>query len=89
MEVQVDEAERATPDPEQDRIDQRTLASLLGISERTASVWARAGRLRHYEHGVGTCGRRRYSRGLVLRERQRCWLRAVRAQDELLGEAEV
>ena len=35
----------------EDWIPQKEVARLLGVSERTASVWARAGRLRRYEHG--------------------------------------
>src|SRR3954447_24396744 len=76
------------PDPASDWISQRGLAALLGVSERTASLWARAGRLRCYEHGVENCARRPYSRQLVERERQRRWEAAVRSQDERLGPGE-
>lgn len=73
------------PDPASDWIGQRGLAALLGVSERTESLWARAGKLRCYEHGMPNCARRRYSRQLVERERQRRWESAVRSQDERLG----
>ena len=77
------------PDPAGDWISQRGLAALLGVSERTASLWARAGRLKCYEHGVPNSARRRYSRQLVERERQRRWDTAVRSQDERLGSGEM
>src|SRR3954464_11718572 len=77
------------PDPACDWISQRGLAALLGVSERTASLWARAGRLRCYEHGVENNARRPYSRVLVERERQRRWDTAVRSQDERLGSGEM
>lgn len=80
-----DRADRS-PDPAGDWLDQGALARVLGISPRTASIWARQGRLRLYEHGVLNCGRRRYSRQLVERERQRCWAEAVKAQDEQLSD---
>jgi predicted site-specific integrase-resolvase len=74
-----------TPDtpplPSEDWISQRQLAKLLGISERTASVWASEGRLRRFEHGVKDCGRRRYSRALVKRELHNRWQEAVLRQD--------
>lgn len=75
----------APPDPGADWIYQSTVASALGISQRTASLWAREGRLRKFEHGVPACGRRKYSRRLVERELQMRWDRAVRTQDELLA----
>lgn len=76
------------PDPVSDWISQRGLAALLRISERTASLWARAGKLRCYEHGVENNARRPYSRELVERERQRRWDTAVRSQDERLESGE-
>jgi hypothetical protein len=73
------------PGPESDWITQRSLAELLGISETTASFWARDGRLRQFEHNFPACGRRRYSRALVERERKRCWEKAIRVQDRLVS----
>ena len=76
------------PDPVSDWISQRGLAARLRISERTASLWARAGKLRCYEHGVENNARRPYSRELVERELQRRWDTAVRSQDERLESGE-
>lgn len=73
------------PQPGTDWIYQRTLALTLGISQKTASVWAADGRLRKFEHGVPACGRRKYSKRLVQRELQRRWERATRAQDDLIA----
>ena len=53
------------PLPEFDWITQRELAGILGVSEKTASVWAKAGRLEIFAHGLNVCGRRRYSRSLL------------------------
>ena len=60
------------PQP-QDWITQRELAGILRVSEKTASVWAKAGRLRVFEHGFEMCGRRRYSRTLVETAIHQCW----------------
>jgi hypothetical protein len=79
---------QSMPWPNGDRITQRALAALLGISETTASSWAKDGRLRRYEHGVSNSGRRRYSIALVRREQERCWKQAIRSQDELLAVGE-
>ena len=76
------------PLPPIDWICQRQLAELLAVSERTASIWAKAGRLRPYEHGFRNCGRRKYSRCLVETELQHRWDQAVRRQAELLDEKE-
>ena len=51
--------------PAKDWITQRAIAEILGVSQRTASVWASNGRFRHYEHGCENCGRRKYSRLLI------------------------
>ena len=72
------------PVPALDWIDQKGLASLLGVTPHTAAKWAKAGRLRSYEHGVDTCGRRRYSRMLVFREQRHRLEQAIRQQDEQL-----
>jgi hypothetical protein len=69
------------PAPHKDWICQRQLANLLDISERTASVWASAGRLRRFEHGVEQCGRKKYSRRLVEREIHRRRQEAIQLQD--------
>ena len=74
------------PPPNGDWICQRDLAELLGVSERTASIWAKAGRLRRFEHGFEDCGRRKYSRTLIETELRRRWDEAVRRQEELLDE---
>lgn len=71
----------AFPPPKDDWIDQANLAKLFGISERTASTWASAGRLHPFEHGVATCGRKKYSRQLVERELQHRWEQAIQAQN--------
>ena len=68
------------PDPSVDWITQRELAQLLSVSERTASLWAKAGRLQIFEHGVTACGRRKYSRALIARELKARWNRAVARQ---------
>ena len=74
-------------DPVIDWIDQKGLAALLGVTPHTAAKWAKAGRLRRYEHGVDACGRRRYSRLLVFREQRHRLEQAIRRQDELLVES--
>jgi hypothetical protein len=74
-----------TPIPRKDWICQRQLADILGISEHTASVRAKAGKLRRFEHGIPDCGRRIYSRTLVQRELEERWETAVRNQDAALG----
>ena len=56
--------------PEQDWINQRELAQLLGIAPETASRWAKDGKLSIFEHGMIGAGKRKYSRQLV-REYQR------------------
>jgi len=60
---------------------------MLGVSSRTASLWASAGKLRHYEHGFPNCGRRKYSKALVELEMQTQWDRAVDRQRSLLTSA--
>ncbi len=57
---------------------------MLGVSPRTASLWASAGRLARYEHGFPNCGRRKYSKALVELEMQTQWDRAVDRQRDLL-----
>lgn len=64
-----------------DWLTQQELARMLRISERTASVWARQGRLRLFEHGVANAGRRRYSRSLFHRYVTACMKRAEALQD--------
>lgn len=71
------------PSPTTDWITQRELAQVLGVSERTASLWAKAGRLEPFEHGVATCGRRKYSKTLVQRELNNRWDEAVTRQDSV------
>jgi hypothetical protein len=58
----------------------------LGVSEHTGTQWAKAGRLRSYEHGFEVCGKRRYSRLLVAREQRHRLELAIRRQDEHLVE---
>jgi hypothetical protein len=72
--------------PALDWLNQKGLAALLGVTPHTAAKWAKAGRLRRYEHGVATCGRRRYSRMLLLREQQHRLEQAIRRQDSQLVE---
>jgi predicted DNA-binding ArsR family transcriptional regulator len=71
------------PNLTSDWITQRELAQLLGVSERTACLWAKAGKLESFEHGVPACGRRKYSKSLVHREFNNRWDRAVTRQDSL------
>lgn len=75
------------PAPSKDWICQREVAHLLGISERTASVWASEGRLSRFCHRVPGVGRRQYSRELVERELQSRWEQAIRTQEEELKAA--
>lgn len=81
-------AGESAPSPTTDWLTQSELAELLGISERTASVWACAGKLRIYEHGVRGCGRRKYSRALVQRELDQRWSEAVDRLDTGPSDAE-
>jgi hypothetical protein len=74
-------------DPVTDWISQKDLAALLGVTPHTAAKWARAGRLRAYEHGFGLGAKRRYSRWLVMREQRRRLEQAIRRQDDLLVES--
>jgi hypothetical protein len=78
--------ESTSPPPSEDWIDQKTLMGILGVSEHTGTQWAKAGRLRSFEHGFEVCGKRRYSRTLVLREQRNRLEQAIRRQDELLAE---
>jgi predicted site-specific integrase-resolvase len=71
-----------SPPPGDDWISQRELAGMFGVTEQTASSWAKLGKLRLFEHGVGIGGRRRYSRTLVERELGRRWEQAVSLQDK-------
>ncbi len=75
---------QAPPDPKTDWCCQRIVAEALGVSPQAASAKARAGELRHFEHGVPGAGRKRYSKALIERELRRRWELAVRAQDELM-----
>jgi hypothetical protein len=86
--MEADRPRESVPDPRVDRICQRTLCELLGFSERTGSLLAKAGKLRRFEHGITGFGRRKYSRRLVARELRRRWERAVRVQDELMAEVD-
>ena len=70
------------PDPASDWIDQSELADLLSVSQKTASCWAKEGRLLDYEHGFPHCGRRKYSRTLIMRDLQRCWSNATRRHNQ-------
>jgi hypothetical protein len=76
-------ADAPIPPPQEDWVTQREMAKMLGVSDRTASLWAAAGRLRRFEHGFPECGRKKYSRALVEAELQQCWDRAVHRHDEL------
>lgn len=66
-------------DPQQDWINQRELAGMLGIAPETASRWAQDGRLEIFEHGMVGAGKRKYSRKLV-REYQRMKFRQARGR---------
>ncbi len=76
------------PNPQDDWISQQRLARMLSVSQRTASTWAKQGKLRQYEHGVPTCGHRKYSRSLVDRQLQKKWAQAILRQDAAVGEIE-
>ena len=76
--------EMTPPPPRGDWICQAELAAELGVSTRTASLWASAGKLSRYEHGFPNCGRRKYSKALVMLEMQTQWDRAVDRQRDLL-----
>ena len=75
-----------TPPPSGDWICQRELANLFGVSQRTTSLRAAAGRLRRFQHGFPDCGRKKFSRTLVEREIEQRWERAVSQQDAVLRE---
>ena len=75
------------PNPAADWITQRELAGILGVCARTASLWAKAGRLQPFEHGFIACGRRKYSRALVQHELRRRWDEATARQSSLAGAA--
>lgn len=79
------ETELVAPDPQTDWIDQRELAAILTVSEKTACCWAKEGRFVVFEHGFEQCGRRKYSRTLVRRDIQRRWQQAIRRQDGTTG----
>ena len=79
---------QAPPDPKTDWCCQKLVAKALGISPQRASAKARAGELRHFEHGVPGCGRRKYSQALVQRELRRRWELAIKVQDQLMGSGE-
>ena len=79
---------QAPPDPKSDWCCQKLVAKALGTSAQRASAMARAGELRHFEHGVPGCGRRKYSRALIERELRRRWELAVKVQDQLMGSSE-
>ena len=57
-------------DSEQDWINQKKLAELLGVVPETASRWAKEGKLRIFQHGMVGAGKRKYSRRLVLEYQQ-------------------
>ena len=71
----------ALPDPADDWICQRELAESLDVTEQTASLWAKQGKLRPFEHGITPCGHRKYSRSLLRRQVERGWAQAVERQD--------
>ncbi len=54
-----------TYDPQEDWINQRELARLLGVAPETASRWAQQSRLSIFEHGMIGAGNRKYSRRLI------------------------
>jgi hypothetical protein len=78
----------APPDPKSDWCCQKFLAKALGISPQRASAKARAGELRHFEHGVTASGRKKYSKALIERELRRRWEMAIKAQDQLMKSSE-
>ena len=65
------------PLPAKDWIEQREVGEIFGVTPKTASTWATAGKLRRYEHGMSHCGRRKYSRALVTRDIEMHWREAV------------
>ena len=65
------------PAPCHDWISQRELADILGISQRTASLWAKAGKLERFVHTFPGCCRRKYSRNLLQRELELRWAHAL------------
>jgi hypothetical protein len=69
------------PEPRMDWITQRRLVAMLGISEKTGSLYAQEGKFRRYEHSVPGCGRRKYSKLLVERQIRLRLEQAVRLQD--------
>jgi hypothetical protein len=75
------ESTRATtlelPSPANDWIDQSQVGGIFGVTAKTASLWAKAGRLSRYEHGMPNCGRRKYSRQLVMQDLKNHWSDAV------------
>lgn len=73
------------PELASDWLCQRELARILGITEQTACLWARQGKLRPFEHGLAIAGRNKYSRRLVERHRRKCWQEAVARQDRLMN----
>jgi len=77
------------PSPDADWINRSELATILGISPRTAQTLAKEGKLTQFEHGIGAGGRRRYSRFLVEREFRQRLGEAIRRQDEGLSNTEL
>jgi hypothetical protein len=69
------------PLPADDWIVQKDVAVMLGVTAKTASLWAGEGKLRIFEHGVQSGGRRKYSRALVRRELEQRWAQAVQQLD--------
>ena len=79
---------QARPDPATDWIDQRQLAALLDVSNKTASLRAARGELKQFEHGVPGCGRRKYSRALFNHVLETCYATSRKdSQPEELPEA--
>ncbi len=76
------------PTSSDDWITQAEIARMFRTTPQTACKWAKEGRLRRYEHGIGAAGRRKYSRRLVQREYERCYQKAFDCQDELVEETE-
>lgn len=70
------------PDPATDWITVSEVARILGVSAKTARQRAHAGELDHFQHGVGGCGQRKFSRMLVERIIESRWQEAVRRQDQ-------
>ena len=65
------------PLPADDWVEQQQLAEIFGVTPKTVSLWAGDGKLRRYEHGMPNCGRRKYSRSLVLRDIELHWREAL------------